>query len=292
MADRRATAPSHSLPEMWHLLSLDAPLVAVVWTCLLGWSVDATPTLTEVTALGLAVWMLYALDRLLDSLRGESPLEDRHRFHRLHWRRFVLVLGLTLPIESWIVLALPGNIRSAWMLLGIPLAAYLFLIHRTSLRLPKEFVVALFFAAACAMPAGIRVGATPLLAGGSLFALLCWTNCVAIARWEDDMQPHPMTAWAVRNLRVLCTVIVLGAGLLYFLIGPSSIACAAAASAIALWAADLSWGVKGPRLRMRVLADAVLLTPVALIATMPALRQQTFAHFLTFLPHLHAATLR
>ena len=292
MADRIATASSHSLPEMWHLLSLDAPLVAVVWTCLLGWGVDATPTLPEVSALGLAVWMLYALDRLLDSLRGKSPLEDRHRFHRQHWRQFVLMLALAIPIESWIVLALPHNIRSAWMLLGIPLAAYLLLIHRTSLRLPKEFVVALFFASACAMPAATRVGATPLLAEGSLFALLCWTNCVAIARWEKDAQPHPMTRWAVRNLRILCAAIVLGAGLLFLVNGPSSVVGAAAASAIALWVADVSWGVKVPRLRMRVLADAVLLTPIALIATMPALRQQTFAHLLPFLPHLHAVTLR
>ncbi|WP_049780957.1 hypothetical protein [Terriglobus saanensis] len=292
MAEKRATALSHSLPEMWHLLSLDAPLVAIVWTCLLSWSVDATPTLPEVCALGLAVWMLYALDRLLDSLRGKHPLEDRHRFHRLHWRGFVFTLALAIPLESWIVLTLPHNIRFAWMLLGVPLVAYLLLIHLTSLRPPKEFIVALFFAAACIMPAAIRVGVAPLLGGGSLFALLCWTNCVAIARWEKDVQPHPMTEWAACNLRSLCGAIVLGAGILFLVNGSSAVAGAASVSALALWAADVSWGVKGSRLRMRVLADAVLLTPIASIAGMPALRQHTFAHLLTILPHLHAATLR
>jgi hypothetical protein len=292
LAQQETTVPSRSILEMWHLLSLDAPLVAMVWTCLLGWSVEATPTLSEICALGLAVWILYALDRLLDALRGKGQMEDRHRFHRRHWRGFALMLALAVPLESWMVLSLPQNIRVAWLLLGIPLVAYLLQIHLTSHRLPKEFAVALFFAAACTAPAMVRVGPRPLLAAGAVFALLCWANCVAIARWEKDQYPHPMTRWAVRNVRPLCATTVIGAGLLLLSTGAVAISLAAAASALALWAADVSWGGKAPSLRMRVLADAVLLTPVTLIAGMPALGQHTLAHLLTVLPHLHAAALR
>ena len=57
-----------------HLLSLDAPLVAVLWQLLFtkALRVHLPPVVTLVTA--LAIWLIYVADRILDSYQeGETP---------------------------------------------------------------------------------------------------------------------------------------------------------------------------------------------------------------------------
>ena len=68
--------PSHPLPvrqrrpsplALWHLLSLDAPTVAALWTWFLAASVHISLPATSIIAMTIAVWTLYAADRLLDT---------------------------------------------------------------------------------------------------------------------------------------------------------------------------------------------------------------------------------
>ena len=71
---------------MWHLLSLDAPTVAAVWVVFVGRSVGVRLPWVEPAAMFVAVWMIYAADRLLDARvldagggKGDG-LEDRIGF--------------------------------------------------------------------------------------------------------------------------------------------------------------------------------------------------------------------
>lgn len=78
---------------LWpNLLSLDAPLVAIGWAWLFSraWGVISVPWQLWVT-LGLAVWMIYALDRLVDAKRG-GDLDRRHHFHARFSRIFMAVI--------------------------------------------------------------------------------------------------------------------------------------------------------------------------------------------------------
>ena len=63
--------------ELWHLLSLDAPTVAVLWTWFIAASVHIALPLTSLLAMGLVVWMLYAADRLLDARLLHGRLRTR-----------------------------------------------------------------------------------------------------------------------------------------------------------------------------------------------------------------------
>ena len=57
-------------PPLWlwpNLLSLDAPLVAVLWQSFLAYRFSLPLRLSGCLALGLTVWSIYLLDRLLDA---------------------------------------------------------------------------------------------------------------------------------------------------------------------------------------------------------------------------------
>ena len=96
-------SPRRPLWLLPNLLSLDAPLVAVAWLYMLAktWGVNYHPE-HEYVVLGLVVWVLYVTDRLLDAaVLGDSPrCQERHRFHRRHWRKFVggAVVAVTVAL--------------------------------------------------------------------------------------------------------------------------------------------------------------------------------------------------
>ena len=101
---------------LWpNLLSLDAPLVAVVWlwmfvkTWQVVWLPDVLPWVV-----GLVVWCVYVADRLIDQRGGADDwhkLSSRHQFHSKHKFVFggllvvaliaVLILLAFLPTDLW-----------------------------------------------------------------------------------------------------------------------------------------------------------------------------------------------
>lgn len=94
-----AAQPTPRPPPWWlwpHVLSLEAPLVAVLYQVMLMHvhAVAFTPMLH--VGLGLACWVVYVLDRTLDTfgVRGEGALDVRHAFYFRHRR---LLLWLVLP---------------------------------------------------------------------------------------------------------------------------------------------------------------------------------------------------
>ena len=145
--ERRASALA-----LWHLLSLDAPCVAAVWTVFLAYTFKVSLPWTAPAALSLAVWMLYVADRLADAAAGKA-LEERHCFHQRHSAAFAVGWMACVPVLLWLVMHLPHELRDGWLLLAIPLAAYVGAVHTFQLRhVPKEPLIALFFGMAVAMP--------------------------------------------------------------------------------------------------------------------------------------------
>ena len=56
----------------WNVLSLDAPMVAVAWALVFAKSASVVLPGAEVAALGLVVWLIYTVDRLLDGHAAAS----------------------------------------------------------------------------------------------------------------------------------------------------------------------------------------------------------------------------
>jgi hypothetical protein len=283
----------HNPLELWHLYSLDAPTVATLWTWFIAHTYRIDLPLTSIAAIAVAVWLLYAADRLLDSRSlTQQPvarnLEARHRFHHGHRRIFVGVIAAACVVMAFLLPQLSPDAIRLYLVEGSFLVGYFVIIHATSSahRLPKELAVGPFFSAAIFIPSIARLPALrmPLLPDALLLAALCSLNCIFIYAWEHPATyncasetsanlwiaqegsaspTHPATRFCLRHLRSLATIVFLSAGALsvfhrqHLLPIP---ACIAIATILLLTLHQLRHYI--PATTLRAAADLALLTPL------------------------------
>jgi len=282
--------------RLWHLTSLDAPTVAVVWALGFAWAAGVRLPVWILVLLALAAWTVYIADRVLDahfSVRAGEP--DRLRLrHHFHWRyrRILIPLAFAAACAAvGIVLVLmPPAALERNSVLAVAAVAYFTRVHSRpsqspvrpsslssflSLFLSKELLVALLFTTACVLPAWSRTDARTafgsLLAPAVFFALLAWLNCHAIERWESA--PKLSEKPQILPLAGLLALLGMSLAAVLSLTLPRATALVAAGTASALLLALLD------RLRnrlsplaLRAAADLVLLTPILLIPFCPLLR--------------------
>lgn len=262
----------HTLLRYWHILSLDAPTVAALWCWAFGRAARLRLAPWLPAALALGTWLFYVADRLLDArLSPEDTLRERHRFHDRH-RRWFLAMAAPVTLALAVLAArMPRSLIASYCVLGAFSLLYLVLVHLpvrargTSLPyFPKEFVIALLFSAASALPAWDEARRRaagmprhhPLLLLCPLFALLCWLNCVAIEDWEQHRRGG--------RIRRLAGLAVAASCLSLFALANQPARWLAAAAALS---AMLFLLLDGSRLReggRRIAADLALLTPLLL----------------------------
>lgn len=286
--------PRYSPLALWHLLSLDAPSVAALWTFAIAHAVGLPLPWTEPAAMFLAVWMLYASDRLLDARPlpdGHAPpdLEDRHRFHQRHRRAFLCMIVLVACALAVLLHRLDPRALHLYALLAALLGAWLLLIHAHPVpsaanhRLPKELAVGIFFPAAVFIPTVARLPQLRLilLPAALLFAAVCTLNCLFLYAWEHPgtrTRAHWTTRWATHHLATLATLIATASALLVTASAlhafPSSLpqlqhastllASCTFLSALLLLLLHTQRHALKP-VHLRALADFVLLTPALLL---------------------------
>lgn len=280
----------------WHLLSLDAPSVAMLWTWFIARCSGIQIPPKAILAMGTVVWLLYAADRLLDTrspvLRTHvlQGLEHRHHFHRLH--RWAFRAGIALASLAIVYLSVDlarPSIR-LYLFLGAPLAAYFLLIHKhveaasqPVTRVPKEMAVGVLFSAATFVPTVARGPSlrVDLLPAGLLFGLLCSLNCLFIYTWEHAQsastsypEAHAVTRLALRFLPQLAGFAILGASCLavYDRLRVHSqpvswqLAAAIALATALLLELNARHQTLGPT-TLRAAADLCLLTPILFLLT-------------------------
>jgi hypothetical protein len=259
----------YNLAHWWHLLSLDAPTVAAVWAWFFARAMRLHMPIFPALLLALGTWLLYVADRILDGLRKDELLRERHHFHARHRTAFLVAASVLFVLLAYYVVTRmrPAALRDD-LYIGVFALLYLLAVHRPAApsRLPKELAVAILFAAATAVPAWSRIsaGKEQMAPAVIFFALLCWINCVGIEKWEGG-DPHPSTRWASVHLRSIVTMIALLA-LAAAVFAPSSgltmVYLAALLSSGLLFALDMRSTRLSP-LHLRIAADAALLTPLA-----------------------------
>jgi len=252
-----------------NLLSLDAPLVAVVWQDLLARSTASPLRWPARLVLGLTVWAIYLADRLLDVRRpAVGPESARHSFYRRHRRGAALLLLAVVSADAAVTIFLlrPAVFHTGLFALAGVLS-YLAVVHLgLGWRPPKEILVALLFVTGTFLVAWTWDAAEgrPLLLPAAAFFLLCLANLVAIETWEwrelrveASGRPQPLVLGLGAHLPLWTAA--LGAACLLFGSSPWFGAVGAAA---ALTAALTLVGRRLPLTVRRVLIDAVLLTPL------------------------------
>ncbi len=288
----RESSRRHTALGLWHLLSLDAPSVATVWTIAVAAAVGLHLPFASAAAMFLAVWMLYAADRLLDARPlpgGQSPpeLEERHRFHHRHRRSFLILIAISACVLVTLLRNIDPHAMRIYTLLATLLGAWFLIIHARPLpgdgahRLPKELAVGIFFPAAVFIPTVARLPQLrlDLLPIALLLAATCSLNCLYLYAWEHPRhraQAHWSTRWATHHL-VALTWTVAALSLLLILVSPVLAAptqlhrgtavltsCILASSLFLLLLHHLRNRLQP--IHLRALADLVLLTPLIPLA--------------------------
>jgi hypothetical protein len=315
-ASRRWDAPAPL--RFWHLASLDAPTVAVVWSLTFAWAAKVSLPGWIPLLLALAAWCAYIADRLLDAraaLRtgNHQTLRERHWFHHRHRRVLgTLAVAAACAAGCIVIRVMPVAARERNSVLAVAALAYFTRVH-SSRRHPadslsfagfssmarffkKELFVGLLFTAACTLPALNRALVEPsariwpLLTAAAFFALLAWLNCHAIEQWETEpfqqagavcfsgakapvfstrftrgLKPPPASG---SSATTACGLAALGVVLVCVLSHPhtrsAALVLAGTLSAILLVFLDRLRNRLTP-LALRVLADLILLTPLALL---------------------------
>ena len=213
----------------------------MLWTFFVARANHINLPLTAVLAMGIAVWILYAADRLLDTriLRADAStrgieevseeaqmsqvfliskaaqaagLEPRHYFHRRHRHAFRMALvAASIALAVLLPKILPASLR-LYLILGTSLLAYFLMIHvdrfstyRKSLFLPKELAVGVFFSAATFIPTIARNSELrlALTPGAALLATVCSVNCLFIYAWEHPVAVVHIDLGTSMFLRIL-----------------------------------------------------------------------------------------
>lgn len=270
----------------WHLTSLDAPTVAVVWTLAFAWAARVTLPAWVPASLALATWSIYIADRLLDA-RSALLTNQLHRLrlrHHFHWRhrRIFIPLAMVCACDAVFLVFrfMPVAALERNSVLGAAALAYFSGVHSPrrfrpllSRLLAKEALVAILFTAACVLPtlsrAFVQVSTHfralwPLCAMAFFFTLLAWINCHAIERWESSSEPS-RAGISAHSLLLALTGLILAAILFAtHSLRTAGVVCAGAASALLLALLDLQRERLSP-LALRAAADLVLLAPLALL---------------------------
>ncbi len=271
--------------EFWlwpNVLSLDAPLVAVIWQLLIAHSMGVRLNPSEPLVLGLAVWVIYIADHLIDTLRPAAGEWEPHRklFYRRHWNT---ALALGIAVGSVLLACVIRLLWAATLRVGLELsvavAAYFSLLHLTPSRWrtlwPREVAVAVLFTSGTfgAVWLGNGGNITTLVAPAVIFTLLCWANCSIIetAEWQasgkpESAAPNPVARWAAEHLSEVGIGIALIAGVFgVTLLQPGPLAIAGLLSGAAL----LILGVYREAISTRFVsaaADLALCSPLVVLA--------------------------
>jgi hypothetical protein len=207
-----------------NLLSLDAPLVAVLWLHIFAktWGLGYHPWQAYLT-LALAVWVIYVGDRLLDiSLFGANTdkLGPRHHFHNRHRKWLMVLVALAIGIACFFLLTqMPRTIFKYLILGGVFVAGFFGLSMLSSqdgneVPYSKNILAGLTFAYGTAMTAHMYRGEFDL---NSLlfsreficFGTLCILNIAAIDLWEHAGRVSDIEIKASDELALTLPLIVL-----------------------------------------------------------------------------------
>jgi hypothetical protein len=239
---------------LWmNLLSLDAPLVALVWQDFLSRTSETTLLPAGRCVLGLTVWAIYIADRLLD-VRGPASTGEplHHRFYREHRRAWCIALAAVALAD---LLCTVFWLRPVVFIHGLAVAgaslAYLALFTEAGSRWVfwKKPVAAMLFSAGVFLVASVNAPGRLLWPWAS-FALLCGGNLILIERWKRNLSTEK--AWV--PMLVFVAVCAAQRSTWYGAVGVSAVALAA----VARFGSKLSVEAR------RVLADLALLTPIVL----------------------------
>lgn len=180
------------LYRWFNVLSFDVVAGAIIGSLFFARIYSVTPSFISLVSLGLTVWIIYTVDRLLDiqDLKGMAASE-RHRFHQRNRKKLIRWLCVVVIIDIGLAVNMPKEIIIRGSLLSLVVAMYIIL--RRRLHVSKELLVATLYTTGVVLPVWPEsrmdvVHYLPIF----LFFLIALINLI-IFSWverENDLREH------------------------------------------------------------------------------------------------------
>ncbi len=219
---------------LWpNLLSLDAPVVALVWFFMFERTWRMYVPWNAALALGLAVWGIYVLDRIADVKllsAGDPKLGLRHEVHRrwLPWAGWAALAAL-IASAALAGFTMPWEIVHYGKVVLVLMIAFfvltVFNMQDQEIPVFRNIVAGITFGYGTAMAVHVYVflyepTQSPLvlliIPEVIAFAFLCVLNISAIHFWENSRRTGDPEKGAENDLSLTLPLTVLGAACLVF----------------------------------------------------------------------------
>lgn len=139
------------LYKLLNILSLDVAAGAVICAAFFADLFAVTILPQGLAALGLAVWMIYTVDHLLDAKRlGHTASTTRHQFHHDYFRLLSVCVFVVFCVEIVLIFFLREQIFRSGLILSFTVLLYI-LINRW-LKYAKEIAGALLYCCGVLLP--------------------------------------------------------------------------------------------------------------------------------------------
>ncbi len=247
-------------------LSLDAPLVVVVWQNAISVHHSLNLTIYQRLLVFAAVWLGYTADRWIDAWKHEVNLSQRHSFHALsRWSLFVLwilvlAVALAVSFKELTDIDLKNGLLLALASLFVTGIVQVGRLGRFRATMKSAFTAILVALSVLVFthPEPIDTTLTTLL----LMAPLFFLNCLLIHSWdrEIDAKQNPNeTSQSTRTTIILTGILVLG--IAFYFVSTYPLSWYVISSALILIAIHFCFYSLHIETR-RTLADIALLTPI------------------------------
>jgi hypothetical protein len=137
--------------RFFNIISLDVAFGAVTGAAFFATVFGTTLLPQGLAALGISVWIIYAVDHLLDVYRlRKVASSDRHQFHQKHFLTIVVAVALLSIVDAILIFYVRRSVLGAGVLLSGIVVFYL-LFHRWMYPL-KEIAGAVLYSGGVLLP--------------------------------------------------------------------------------------------------------------------------------------------
>jgi len=199
-----------------HYLSLDVVLGAVASSWMF-WKIpdgNGVVNLPSILILGICIWIIYILDRLLDNLKSE-PEDTRHQFHFQH--QYYLQVGIIILFFIAAILAffLPRNVVYFGIALSVLILIYFYILQKKSKSANYQYFKEVFTSviySICVVGSAFSTKQNldwHAYLAGFIFFLLVHQSILIFSFYES--QAYPATKNLAKKLdKTNCTFLILG----------------------------------------------------------------------------------
>jgi hypothetical protein len=174
------------------ILSLDVVIGAIISSLFIAKLFDVVVTINMMIGLGIAIWLTYTVDHLLDGhFAADQPKNERHAFHKVYKKKLIALSSIVFLFGLLNLAYLPWVTIKMGLALILIVPLYFASLHTLKIKKTwhKELVVALVYTVGVFVPPISLIAELDTLQWIVLlqFFLLALTNLFLFPLFEYEM---------------------------------------------------------------------------------------------------------